>query len=287
MVIATEMGGIMAKPVDLTNNSAFEYGKAALDQLLEICGPFLENFNITTFIYGRVFYDGSYLLLSNNMAWFENWLLNVHSITGSVLHSTLLETPTNGFYYKMWPSDPSDKIITLNNSYNIWNGFSVNRRLEDSLELWSFGTENEDIKFYNFYLNNITLLNRFCLSFNDKCADIIAPTDNNRLAVFKEHLDLTYHENISFTQKYNEIIGLTDIEKYPLKTKRGSIYISKREFECMFYLSQGKTAKEIGRSLNLSYRTIQFYIENIKRKTGYQSKSALGDLFRETLQRWW
>lgn len=42
--------------------------------------------------------------------------------------------------------------------------------------------------------------------------------------------------------------------------------ISKRERECLYYLAQGMTSKQIGQALNLSPRTIEFYIENIKRK---------------------
>jgi len=42
--------------------------------------------------------------------------------------------------------------------------------------------------------------------------------------------------------------------------------ISKRERECLEFLSKGMTAKEIARVLDLSPRTIEFYIENLKKK---------------------
>ncbi len=42
--------------------------------------------------------------------------------------------------------------------------------------------------------------------------------------------------------------------------------VSKRERECLNYLIQGKTAKEIARALNISHRTVEFYIEKMKQK---------------------
>lgn len=45
-----------------------------------------------------------------------------------------------------------------------------------------------------------------------------------------------------------------------------NINISKRERQCLYHLVRGMTAKEIARILNLSPRTIEFYIENMKKK---------------------
>lgn len=45
-----------------------------------------------------------------------------------------------------------------------------------------------------------------------------------------------------------------------------NIKVSKREKECLTCLAKGMTAKEIARVLNLSPRTIEFYIENMKKK---------------------
>jgi DNA-binding CsgD family transcriptional regulator len=50
---------------------------------------------------------------------------------------------------------------------------------------------------------------------------------------------------------------------------------SRRERECLYYLSRAKTAKEISRILNVSTRTIEHYIENIKIKTGISTRTEL------------
>jgi len=53
--------------------------------------------------------------------------------------------------------------------------------------------------------------------------------------------------------------------------------LSSRELDCMFYILRGKSAKEIGKILEISHRTVDSYIENIKNKLGQYNRSALVD----------
>lgn len=48
-----------------------------------------------------------------------------------------------------------------------------------------------------------------------------------------------------------------------------------RQSECLFFLLRGKTAKDIGKILGLSYRTVEGHIEQIKNKFQCSSKSEL------------
>lgn len=51
--------------------------------------------------------------------------------------------------------------------------------------------------------------------------------------------------------------------------------LTKRETECLFYLAEGYTAKEMAQVLNLSPRTVEGYIENMKHKIGCLTTSEL------------
>ncbi len=57
--------------------------------------------------------------------------------------------------------------------------------------------------------------------------------------------------------------------------KKFDIYFSKREMECIYLLIRGKTSKMIAKELNLSYRTVEHYLENIKIKLNVSTKAAL------------
>lgn len=66
---------------------------------------------------------------------------------------------------------------------------------------------------------------------------------------------------------------------YPLHYRIGSpdnvFNLSNRELECLFLILRGKTAKQIAEIMDLSKRTVEFYIENIKNKFGCNTKSDL------------
>ena len=63
-----------------------------------------------------------------------------------------------------------------------------------------------------------------------------------------------------------------------LGKKHTAIKLSKRQSEILFYLSMRKTNKSIAKILNLSVRTIEYYIEIIKNKYQCRTRWELIDL---------
>ena len=59
------------------------------------------------------------------------------------------------------------------------------------------------------------------------------------------------------------------------KSKRRDMRISKREVECIYYLLHGMSAKQIGRKLILSPRTVEGYISSVKMRLRCYSKYEL------------
>lgn len=78
--------------------------------------------------------------------------------------------------------------------------------------------------------------------------------------------DLKKHEN-----KYQK----TFLKSYKVGVFENPFDLSARELECLFCLLRGMTAKRIAQILQLSKRTIEFYIVNIKNKFGSLTKSEL------------
>lgn len=67
-------------------------------------------------------------------------------------------------------------------------------------------------------------------------------------------------------------------KKYQLGELYDGIAFSRREAETMVLLTRGKTAAEIANNLELSSRTIEFYMVNMKRKLNVRTKSKLIEL---------
>lgn len=87
---------------------------------------------------------------------------------------------------------------------------------------------------------------------------------------------LTFRFPIS--NKEGKVMGILTVSHFMNKFSLQKAYqcgLSKRETECLFYLLDGCTAKEIAVALHLSHRTVEGYIENMKNKLGCSTASEL------------
>jgi DNA-binding CsgD family transcriptional regulator len=65
------------------------------------------------------------------------------------------------------------------------------------------------------------------------------------------------------------------VKRYVWMERDHKTYLSCREEQCVSWVSLGKTLYEISVSLNLSVRTIEFYIKNIKSKLRCHTREQL------------
>lgn len=66
-----------------------------------------------------------------------------------------------------------------------------------------------------------------------------------------------------------------DISRYFLKGKNKNVYLTSREAECAFYLLKGNTAKDTGKTLGISPRTVEDLLQKIKNKLNVKYQSEL------------
>ena len=81
-----------------------------------------------------------------------------------------------------------------------------------------------------------------------------------------------------------KIAGVLGISYYLEQFSAISAYklgLSKREIECLEYLLESKTQKEISRLLKISLRTVESYIKNIKNKLGCDTTPDLLKIARQ------
>jgi DNA-binding CsgD family transcriptional regulator len=71
-------------------------------------------------------------------------------------------------------------------------------------------------------------------------------------------------------------------KKYSLGAKFAGIHFSQRESDCMLQMLRGKSIDGIAKHTNLSPRTVEYYMKNIKKKVGCRTKFELIELVIES-----
>lgn len=148
---------------------------------------------------------------------------------------------------------------------------------KDSVEFFGFwGESDRPSPFEHVYLNYANLLKAFANHFKQECSRVLKPSVAPYLSV-KELIgpELFAAKSVSkakidfdLLKKYLIEIGFRDEV-----SKADSL--SSREKDCIKLLLHGKSTKETAACLNLSPRTIEHYLENIKNKFGCQYKNEL------------
>jgi len=245
----------------LVNQKALDYNAQILDSMVSSCSPFFYNSCVRSFRYFRVYEDGTYMNLSTNHEWLCERVVKIAN-NGKAFHRPLCSSIKNEFSWYLWENSTTDPVMQLFKKHNIAHGITAYRRLENSVEAWSFGATNEDSFAANFYINNSAFLKAFIESFGMHARDKI---EGAVLAHFSSPV------SISFDRQEEE----RDSEG---RTNGG---LSVRELQCLRLIGTGKTCKEIARDMGISPRTVESYMNSIRVKLGTHSKSKTAEYFWE------
>lgn len=150
------------------------------------------------------------------------------------------------------------------------------KRRKDSVEFYSFWARaDRSYTPIEVYLNYSNLLKVFVTYFNEKCRKILH-SDTVPYLSLGELIGADFltgninkdRDNSLMVRKYLREIGLgKEIDRVDS--------LSSREKECVRLLLRGKSAKETAGILNLSFRTVEHYLENVKGKLRCQYKSGI------------
>jgi len=84
---------------------------------------------------------------------------------------------------------------------------------------------------------------------------------------YKHPLEMTPQQIDAFST-----LEFSSRRHYFLSADETGVHLTMREAQIMVLSIMGNTAKEVSRRLGISYRTVEYYIENIKRKLDCNSK---------------
>ena len=268
--------------IDTTNRSAFLYSANFIPQIESICAP-LKSLNIKNFCYIKIFKDSTYIQLGNGFKeWQKDFFKRIGTVKKVFEESIKTYAQKERYSYFIWPSKIlDDPILSLAYEHNMWHGLTIYYKTTDCIESFSFSFDRNNDDQTNFFLNKIDLLNMFCENFKSNAKDLIDCSDKNKLALFKKGLNPEIFVSQPSSEK-KEFLKNIDLNTNILTNTPQLIKFSNQENNCIKFLAQGRTMKEIGRILELPPRTVESYIDNVKNKTGLNYKSQIIDLFINT-----
>lgn len=241
-----------------------------------ICEPLL-NYGISYFLYSCIFDNGSIHFQTNRPEICHNHFFKQYPLIPAINKKLIKKK----FYYLAAPLE--DNIHKFNYAISDFRLFNIGHciffleRHKDYYELIVFGATLENYEIINFYLNNIDFLENFKFYFKAKAQKLIVKSEKNKLVVPKPMFDTV--------QAVTQLLNLESKQQNPANTFVPDYYffnyndkkikLTKREMDCLRHIKSSLSAKEIARVMDISYRTVESYLENIKNKLQCHKKSEI------------
>lgn len=242
-------------------------------QFGELCEPIFKATQINYVGLARLYKDGARSYLISNPEWGKVLLENKYHLAGT--EDALLYGPE--FSHQLWHAS---SMFTLNEktqnlfkdcvANNYGNGITLIERANDFVEFFHICTNSGYERVDPFLENNIDILWNYVLYIRES----LAKNKELKNAYNKKYQYnlISFDGNSQLNSKPNSELH---VRKYYLGGYFGDVYFTTKEMDCMILLYQNKNINEMARILNLSSRTIEAYLENIRLKISCPTKTAL------------
>jgi DNA-binding CsgD family transcriptional regulator len=239
----------------------------------------IENFNdklpIKYYSYAKLFSDGTRIYLSNLQQWLEHFFTNYSDDGLTSAHYShysnfyLICDNHFSFYKKMYDFDLSNILL-------------IAERHKDYTEIHFFATSSKESNaIQSSYFEFKEVFRRFTLYFRENAYKIIEKALPDRLILPPANPKLTQTLAYELGQQqektflHQKLINNLNVKGYPIVYRGISSHLTQREYECLIKFMQGLTGKEIARNLNISHRTVEHHISNVREKTQISTKAEI------------
>lgn len=243
------------------------------DEVEAICTPFFEATGITYFNFVRIYKDGTRICLSNNQKWMKFVFSNHHKFK-IIFEEILSYTHATYLLWDLVPEILTDELMQLaKNDFDIDHGITLISRHEKFTEFYYFGAPRSNSEINHYYINNQDVFKAFALYFKDKGDSLINKAEEERAALLKKPFPNPFvfnkpeiHADKHEIKRRKDFFEVCHIERFYLGGDLKDVYLSRREAECMASLLEGKAPKEISKELGISDRTVEKYVDSVKKK---------------------
>jgi DNA-binding CsgD family transcriptional regulator len=241
-------------------------------KMKQICEPLQRFFGINYFTYHSITTEGDWRPLVSRPDWADYFTENqLYLLDPFLLHPRYYNTGTlfwaplyqNHLHFQGFLKDANDK-------FGMAHGLCLIERTEKGCEFFGFTAPPEHHQIYTTYFQDISLLKEFCKYFKKEAAPMLKQLDSDPIPLLSLKGEAFEPSTPPFEQN-----SLS--KSLFLKFIRAElpVQLSKREQECLSLYIDEHNMQYVADQLELSVRTIEFYLGNIKNKLNCWNKVEL------------
>lgn len=252
-------------------------GIEAFKAIEKICKPLTTHLPVQVVSYARFYPDGRRICLSNSPDFIHHFV-DKNDYFRSVPNPRL----AGGLNSMVRIADVNALIVTTDSRLktlytNMMSDgvgilktqppYSLLSSKPGYFEEFSFFPSVYQVGAYERLISNHDVLLHFTFYFLEKAFDIIRTCE----ATFFDNAELVRAENIAVL---NNCLQTMKTKKYFFDSGMNS-YLTRREAQCAYLITKNLSSREIALAMNISVRTAEEYIENIKLKSQLSNKNKL------------
>lgn len=240
--------------------------KDASSYVTAVCSPLFKYFSANYFRLLRIYKNGKRVMLCSNpevldmfygdglyqYAWLDG---NNPKISKNLVIWQIEKISMN--------TTPEHEICRFLKDLSINEGYALIHDFGDFYECYDIAAPG-----LNIYEANLGLLQRFCFYFKQETMGLL---DELAYHAINVPTNITHTES-DFVEK-NKFLNDTKISRFYFDSKHN--YLTVREAECVRYKVSGFSSKEIGNMLNISNRTVEVHLENVRHKINFLKHAKL------------
>ncbi len=256
----------------IVENYVERYIKRHHMKMKQICEPLQRFFGINYFTYHSISLDGLWRPFVSRPDWADFFTENQLYLNDPLmLHPRCYQSGT--VLWTHYIDDPYlQGILKIGqDKFQMAHGFCIIERTKTGCDFFGFNAPPEHFKIYSTYLEDIAVLRKFCRYFKTEAAPILKLINDDPIPLMdlKGKAFEEIHESPFHLSRISKSLFLKHIQAEP------SIKLSKREKECLNCYLDELRMQDVAINLNLSVRTVECYLNNIKNKLNCWNKAEL------------
>lgn len=238
-----------------------------------ISTPYLSALGIKYFRFLRVYRDGRMVVLGNLANWTK------HYYEQEYFQNCVFDQPvdhiSNGRY--LWdylPENPGDIIKSAaNEHFGFGHGMSQVSQHDNYHDLFEFAGQRNDHQMNLRYMHFADSFNHFQRTFVEKSENLIKQQLQSPMVINKADGSAFYNLDTGEIKNLDHPLSVKHDLHFSYQEQ--NIKLTPRELDVLALLSIGYQMKSIALRLQISMRTVETHLNNIKRRAKIQSRQHL------------